>query len=179
MLTSVLTPLLQPARATKLPQRTSVPSSPAAGSSALPAQSADHLASEILADGGLGFIQARLQEKMGNLFGSSESSGTPSFDSSLDLSPEATADRIVGMALGLRGVYDRLHEGQSEEERRSGFEEAIRRGISEGFGHATGVLSGLGFLEGEIQDNVDRTWDLVQLKLDEIFNPQTVTPEAG
>ena len=130
-----------------------------------------------MADGGLGFLQARLQEKMEGLFGSSDTTEAPAFDPSGVLSPEATADRIVGFALGLRSAYESQHEGHSPEELWSGFEEEIRRGIGEGFDHARGVLSGLDLMEGAVQDNVDLTWDLVQRKLEEIFHPQTVFPE--
>ena len=139
--------------------------------------SPENLAGSIMADGGLGFLQSRLQEKMEGLFGESAAAAATGFDTGLSVSPEATADRIVGFALSLRGVFDRQNEGLSPEELRSAFEMEIRRGISEGFGHARGVLSDLELMEGEVQGNVDATWDLVQQKLEEIFNPQDPAAE--
>lgn len=177
MITPVMTPLLTSADQTTVPKRSSAVDSAAIVPTGGPAPSGQGLAHSIMADGGLGFLQARMQEKMEGLFGTSETPTDLGFDSSLDVSPEATADRIVGFALSLRSVYERQNEGLSQDDLRAGFEQAIRRGISEGFGHAQGVLSGLDFLEGEVQDNVDLTWELVQQRLEEIFNPQTATPE--
>ena len=144
-----------------------------------PAKASQGLAASILADGGLGFLQARLQEKMVEHFGAAgapEAGATAGPAAAVDagraVSPEATADRIVGFALSLRGVYDRINAGMSPEELRSGFETEIRRGISDGFDHAKGVLSGLNLLEGQTRDNVDTTWELVQQKLKEHFLPR-------
>jgi len=137
------------------------------------------LAQSIMADGGLGFLRGRLEEKLGALFDKAAelnpemaASGPEAFfDSSLDVSPEATADRIVGFALGLKGVFARQNEDLSPEQMMSRFESEIRRGIGDGFGHARGVLQGLELLEGDVEENVDATWDLVQQKLDGYFHP--------
>ena len=39
---------------------------------------------------------------------------------------------------------------------------AIGGGIDQGFAEARGILDGLGVLEGELKDNIDLTYDLVQ-----------------
>ena len=88
---------------------------------------------------------------------------------SVDL--EATADRIVGFALGMRGIFSRQNSELSHDEMMARFEAEIRRGIGEGFGQARGVLGGLQLLEGQVQDNVDKTWDLVQRRLNDFFRP--------
>ena len=54
------------------------------------------------------------------------------------------------------------------------FETEIRRGINEGFGHARGVLGDLEMLSGDVEKNVDLTWDLVQQKLSDFFDPAPV-----
>lgn len=177
MMTPVLTPLLPASRPTTTSRQAPVLASPVSAAQVQAAPSAENLASSIMADGGLGFLQARLQEKMEGLFGSSDTTETMAFDSSGAPSPEATADRIVGLALSLRGAYERQHEGQSPEEMWSGFEAEIRRGISDGFDHARGVLSDLDLMESKIQDNVDLTWNLIQQKLEDFFHPQVVSPE--
>ena len=137
------------------------------------------LARSIMADGGLGFLRGRLEEKLGSLFDRAAeqnpelaAAGPEAFfDTRLDVSPEATADRIVGFALGLKGVFARQNTDLSAEDMMSRFETEIRRGIGEGFGHARGVLGDLDLLDGEVRANVDATWDLVQQKLDDYFHP--------
>ncbi len=137
------------------------------------------LAASITADGGLGFLQSRLEEKMNSLFEKATADNpelaaagpAAFFDTSIDVTPEATADRIVGFALGMRGTFSRQNPDLDEGEMMSRFEAEIRRGISEGFGHARGVLGDLELNEGQIKDNVDGTWDLVQQKLADFFSP--------
>ena len=137
------------------------------------------LASSILQDGGLGFLRSHLEDSMGALFEKAAENNPELaaagpeafFDSSVDVSPEATADRIVGFALGLKGVYSRQNSDLSQEEMMAGFEKEIRRGISDGFSNARGILGDLSMLEGDVQTNVDATWDLVQQKLDDFFHP--------
>jgi hypothetical protein len=156
--------------------------SPAAGETAVaarPPRGPEGLARSIMADGGLSFLRGRLEEKLGALFDKAAeqnpelaAAGPEAFfDTSVDVSPEATADRIVGFALGLKGVFARQNQDLSSEEMMSRFETEIRRGIGEGFGHARGVLQDLDLLDGEIRENVDATWDLVQQKLDNYFHP--------
>jgi len=39
------------------------------------------------------------------------------------------------------------------------------------FGNARGILGSLDFLNGQVETNVDATWDLVQQKLEAFFHP--------
>ncbi len=142
-----------------------------------PRPGTEGLAASILSDGGLGFLQSRLEDKMSTLFEKAadenpelfEAGPAAFFDTGRDVSPEATADRIVGFALGLKGIYSRQNSELSDKELMAGFETEIRRGISDGFGHARGVLGDLDLLSGQVQDNVDATWELVQQKLQDYF----------
>lgn len=137
------------------------------------------LAQSIMQDGGLGFLRSRMEESMGALFEKAAelnpemaAAGPEAFfDTSVDVSPEATASRIVGFALGLKGVYSRQNSEMSEEEMMGGFEEEIRLGIKDGFSNARGILGDLDLLSGDISSNVDATWDLVQQKLNDFFHP--------
>lgn len=153
----------------------------------LAAPQANHagLAASIAADGGLGFLRSRLEEKMGALFEKATADNPEMaaagpeafFNTSVDVTPEATADRIVGFALGLRGTFSQQNPDLSENELMARFETEIRQGISDGFGHARGVLGSLELHEGEIEENVNQTWDLVQQKLVEFFHPSDA-PDA-
>ena len=130
-------------------------------------RSQDELALSIRKDGGLSLLQAELNRKIEGLF--AEAGPAAVFDGTVDVSPEATAARIVGFALGFNLTYRAQNPGQDDEQARTGFEAEIRRGIEDGFGSARGVLSGLQMLDGEVQSNVDRTYQLVQEMLAEAF----------
>ncbi len=161
------------------PQRSQSRKAPAAAPVSAAAPGPEGLARSIMADGGLGFLRGRLEEKLGSLYEKAAelnpelaAQGPGAFfDTSVDVTPEATADRIVGFALGLKGVFARQNEGLSADELMSRFETEIRRGIGEGFGNARSILGGLDLLNGDIEENVDATWDLVQQKLDDYFHP--------
>ena len=133
------------------------------------------LAASIRRDGGLAFLQSRLQEKLSATVSGTETEeaqATAAYGGSgPDLSPEAVAGRIVSFALGLRQVYDRQNSDLSAEERQAGFEAQVRRGIGDGFDQARGILGDLNLLDEDVQATTDRTWELVQQKLDEHFSP--------
>lgn len=144
-----------------------------------PRPGSEGLVASIMADGGLEFLRSRLEDKLGALFEKATADNPESaaagpaafFESSADVSSEATADRIVGFALGLKGIYSRQNPEMDQKELMAGFEAEIRRGISEGFDHARSILGGLDMLSGQVQDNVAETWDLIQQKLENFFHP--------
>lgn len=84
------------------------------------------------------------------------------YDSGLDVSPEATADRIVLMSTAFFSQYQEQHTDLSDEDAAQSFAEIISGGIDQGFAEAREILSGLKVLEGEIAANIDVTYDLVQ-----------------
>lgn len=84
------------------------------------------------------------------------------YESGLDVSPEATAGRIVQFSTGLFALYKEQHPELELEEQVDRFLEVIGGGIDKGFSEARDILDGLGVLEGDIADNVDKTYDLVQ-----------------
>jgi len=88
------------------------------------------------------------------------------YDSGIDTSPEATAGRIVSMSTAFFGSYQEQHPDMSQEEAATSFTELIRGGIDKGFDEAKDILSGLKVLEGDISDNIDKTYELVQSGLD-------------
>ncbi len=46
----------------------------------------------------------------------------------------------------------------------------IRGGIEKGFAEAREILGGLNVLDGDIASNIDKTYDLVQKKLNDFAN---------
>jgi len=73
------------------------------------------------------------------------------YESGLDISPEATADRILKFSIGLFPLYQQQHPELSEQEQAEKFVEIVGGGIDTGFSEARDILSGLGVLEGEIE----------------------------
>ena len=84
------------------------------------------------------------------------------YDSGLDVSPEATAKRIVSQSTAFFGAYRVQNPELSLEEALVKFTEVISGGIDQGFAEAREILDGLQVLEGNIADNIDKTFDLVQ-----------------
>ncbi|BAJ00746.1 DUF5610 domain-containing protein [Shewanella violacea] len=84
------------------------------------------------------------------------------YDSGVDTSPEATAERIVSFAT----QFFSLHQGQNSnmefDEQLDSFMEIIGGAIDKGFGEAREILDNLKVLEGGIADGVDNTYSLVQ-----------------
>lgn len=84
------------------------------------------------------------------------------YDSGLDVSPQATADRIVQMSTAFFGKYQENHPELSTEEAVDSFTKIISGGIDKGFKEARDILQGLNVLKGDIADNIDKTYDFVQ-----------------
>ncbi|MEE9339187.1 MAG: DUF5610 domain-containing protein [Methylococcaceae bacterium] len=84
------------------------------------------------------------------------------YDSGLDITPEATAERIISMSTAFFSGYRDQNPEMSESEAVNKFSEIIAGGIETGFSQARGVLDGLKVLEGDIADNIDVTYGLVQ-----------------
>lgn len=83
------------------------------------------------------------------------------YEKGIDVSPDATASRIVSLATGLFSLYEKQNPDIAQEEARSNFVEIISSGVQRGFSEAKVILSGLGVLEGSIESNIDLTFNLV------------------
>lgn len=99
------------------------------------------------------------------------------YESGLDVSPEATADRIVKFSTALFPLYQEQHPELSLTEQLNRFMEIIGGGIDQGFTEAKDILDGLGVLEGEIEENIEKTYNLVQEGL-EAFRNRFETPDS-
>lgn len=83
------------------------------------------------------------------------------YDSGIDVSPEATADRIVSFATKFYGRYEQMTPNMSDEERLDNFLNIIGGAIDQGFTEAKDILKGLSVYEGDIESGVDKTYDYV------------------
>jgi hypothetical protein len=87
------------------------------------------------------------------------------YESDLDVSPEATADRILSFSIGLFPLYQQQRPELSEPEQAEQFAKIIGGGIDTGFSEAREILDGLGVLEGDIADNINKTYTIIQEEL--------------
>lgn len=92
------------------------------------------------------------------------------YDSSLDVSPEATADRIVSMSTAFFAQYRDQNSNITESEAANKFVSIIKGGIDTGFSEARDILEGLKVLEGDTADNIDTTYELVKEGLQAFVN---------
>lgn len=104
-------------------------------------------------------IEAINQELKSDFGDNSIESG---YQQGIDVSPEATAGRIVSFSTGLFSIYQQQHPELEQSEQVEKFVDIISGGIDTGFSEAREILDGLGVLEGEIASNIDKTYDLVQ-----------------
>lgn len=87
------------------------------------------------------------------------------YESGVDFSPEATAERIVSFSTQFLGAFREQNPDMSEEESLNAFVDIISSGIDQGFDEAKEVLGGLNVLAGEVSENIDKTYELVQTGL--------------
>ncbi|MGL4938756.1 DUF5610 domain-containing protein [Shewanella sp.] len=84
------------------------------------------------------------------------------YNQGLDTSPTATADRIVGFATQYFNLHQKQNPAMNFDEQLDSFMTIIGDAIDTGFKDASGILSGLKVLQGDIANNIDKTYSLVQ-----------------
>jgi hypothetical protein len=94
--------------------------------------------------------------------GGVEISAEETYESGLDYSPEATAERIVSSSTQFFSSFREQHPEMGEEESLTAFVDIISDGIEQGFAEAKDILGSLKVLEGDIESNIDKTYALVQ-----------------
>lgn len=83
-----------------------------------------------------------------------------------DVTPEATADRIVSGATAFFDVFAKQNSDLSGEELLNKFLETIKSGISQGYNDASGILEGLGAFDVEgVKSGIEKTKSLIDEKL--------------
>ena len=85
------------------------------------------------------------------------------YDSGIDFSPQATADRIVGFATSFFPLYQQNHQGEESilEQQLDDFLGLVGGGVDKGFGEAKDILTGLEVFNGEVEENANSTYDLI------------------
>ncbi|MCX5769917.1 MAG: DUF5610 domain-containing protein [Candidatus Hydrogenedentes bacterium] len=91
-------------------------------------------------------------------------------DAVLDTSPEATANRIADFAIGAFSVWQKNHSKLGEEDAREQFASFIGGAIQQGIEEARGILSALNALSGEVDTNINTTWDIIQQRLSDFVS---------
>ena len=86
-------------------------------------------------------------------------------DNGIDVSPEATAERIVSLSTSFFSAYRDANPDLDFDTALNQFVDVISGGIDQGFTEAREILDGLQVLNGDIASNIDTTYDLVQDKL--------------
>ena len=99
-------------------------------------------------------------------------------NSDIDVSPEATAERIVNRSTALFSRFENQNPDRDVESNRTDFADIIRGGITKGFDEAREILTGLGVLEDGIESNVDLTFDLVMEGLSQWAAQQNAEPRS-
>lgn len=86
-------------------------------------------------------------------------------DSGINVSPDATAERIVSLSTAFFGAYQEANPDLDFDTALNQFIDVISGGIDQGFAEARDILDGLQVLNGDIASNIDTTYQLVQDKL--------------
>jgi len=91
-------------------------------------------------------------------------------DSGLDMSPEATAERILSFATQIIGRAEANQADLPADQQRSREQlfNNVKIGVERGFEQARDILEGLQALEGSVKETVDTTYSRVQEGLSEL-----------
>jgi len=100
------------------------------------------------------------------------------YEQGIDVSPQATAERIVQMSTAFFDAYYSTRQNMPLDEALESFVNVIASGIDQGFKEARDILSGLQVLEGDIASNIDKTYDLVQQGLQAFLQNHQSSREA-
>ncbi|AGH82141.1 hypothetical protein PCNPT3_11025 [Psychromonas sp. CNPT3] len=84
------------------------------------------------------------------------------YEEGIDVSPQATAERIVMFSTQYYGVYQQRHPEMDEEQSLTSYIDIISGAIDQGFLEAKEILTNLNALEGDTGKNIEKTYVLVQ-----------------
>jgi hypothetical protein len=87
------------------------------------------------------------------------------YQSDVDYSPEASAERIVDFSTQLFSAYKADNREIGEAEALTSFVDIISGGIEQGFAEAREILDSLNVLDGDIAENIEKTYGLVKAGL--------------
>lgn len=87
----------------------------------------------------------------------------------LDVSAEATADRIFQGTTALLPIFARQNPDLSQSELIDKFEETIRTAVGKGFDEALDILSGFAEFDDGMRAEAERTRGILDMKFDQYF----------
>ncbi|MCX4188008.1 DUF5610 domain-containing protein [Methylophaga sp. OBS4] len=136
--------------------------------------------SESRGDGALSLLYKTalegINEQLQSEFGSDAIQGA--FFQDTDVSPDATAERIVQAGTGFFNSYYASHQDLTLEEALTSFAQVISNGIDQGFSEAREILNNLQVLKGTVATNIDHTYDLVQQGLQAFVKNYSTNQQA-
>ncbi|MGK0499224.1 MAG: hypothetical protein ACJAYG_000858 [Oceanicoccus sp.] len=94
-------------------------------------------------------------------------------DQGIDVSPAATAERIVSQSTAFFSAYQQQNPADDFAQQLADFLQVIGGGIDKGFAEARGILDGLQVLEGDIASNINKTYELVSSGLESFRQQQS------
>lgn len=121
----------------------------------------------------------RAMEKLRSVVSQARSELGLSDDQTLDTSPDATAQRIADFALGFFGKYAEQHGLADDEDGRKAFADFIGGAIQQGIDEARGILTALNSLSGEVDKNINSTWENIQNRLSDFVKNGLSNPDQA
>lgn len=103
-----------------------------------------------------------------------------SYESEVDFSPEATAERIVTFSTNFFNAYQEQHPELDPQQARDTFADLMLEGVEEGIGEAKDILKALSVLEGDVEQDIDLTMSFILEGFEKFRNPEpAVESEAA
>ena len=127
----------------------------------------------------LSYSQRVLQDSLTSSFDTALSDAGLELDvqtllsSGLDLSPQATAQRIVDFAVSFFDAFQANHlDDDGKESQVDSFSALIRGAVEEGFADARSIIEGIGPIREGVAADIDETFELTMRGIDEFAEQQ-------
>ena len=95
-----------------------------------------------------------------------------SYESEVDFSPEATAERIVTFSTNFFNAYQEQHPELDPQQARDTFADLMLEGVEQGVGEAKDILKALSVLEGDVEQDIDLTMSFIVEGFEKFRNPE-------
>jgi hypothetical protein len=118
----------------------------------------------------MNIVMERAMDKLRGVVGDARAQLGLSEDAVIDTSPEATANRIADFAIGAFSSWYKNHGELPEEDARKAFASFIGGAIQQGIQEARGILSALNALNGDVDSNINSTWEIIQQRLSDFVS---------
>jgi hypothetical protein len=118
----------------------------------------------------LNIVLDRALEQLRQVVGDAQEALGITDTSTLDTSPDATANRIADFALGAFSVFQQNHPELEGDAAKTAFIDLVGGAVAEGIDQARGILDSLSALTPEVQDGITTIQDLVQQRFDAFLN---------